>query len=785
MSINPLNDISRVYLEQVVAVEEGVRPTPVDKPLDKAAFKKRRRSLAGKEKSAEARKRGHEGKEWYNSGRTYSPDEAKSGRANMPDHERSTRHRSAVDPEAEDDNYSADITKNPKKLRKQKAMGELGEEFVDPEHGEAPSGRSPLQNVSDHPKASVRKKAVKGFRKQMEKEYGGKWKSRSNDPVKEAMDPVGQEDADIDNDGDADKSDKYLHKRRKAIGKAIATRKEALDPVGKEDEDIDNDGDTDKSDAYLKNRRKVRGAAIGKKKLKEGFSNWRQDLSEVMTDVEDNKKIKEKKVNNKVTINPKLGEAVEYLGGTLVEMIEFDSVLDDISDNELDFISDSMIEECVREVFYELLDEGYDIPEIENLICESIDNSLIILSEAEVTYGHDTENPTSKKRGEVLSKIKSAVKTVGKGLAKGAGYVAGAAVRGAKAAAREFGSGYSRGRGGSSSVPVARAGAGKVTHTSSSKASSEDDDESKEDEEKKPGVLSKIGSKLKKGIARGARAVSRGARNLARKLEGDKTEKTSSPKSAAKPEKESESESESESEKEEGRPAKRRKGGPSYSEVKADIEKREAAKKGKKSDKLDDLLASVRNEETEIDEAVKGSDTEMRKAASKERRSGDKRLAPSKGKGYADQQKQSISFHDKRSKGRHIPGFTYSEDMNYFDEKTLTPAETKKKEKIVKSMKDKAADFEKRYPGRGKEVMYATATKMAKKMAEQNLDEIAPLAVGALAAGALAAPALAKKFLKPTVDKALDNATNNPNRKLMTGGTVGQLNQAKKSAGMR
>lgn len=33
------------------------------------------------------------------------------------------------------------------------------------------------------------------------------------------MDPVGQADADIDNDGDVDKSDKYLHKRRKAIKK--------------------------------------------------------------------------------------------------------------------------------------------------------------------------------------------------------------------------------------------------------------------------------------------------------------------------------------------------------------------------------------------------------------------------------------------------------------------------------------------------------------------------------------------------------------------------------------
>ena len=41
------------------------------------------------------------------------------------------------------------------------------------------------------------------------------------------LDPVGQEDKDIDNDGDHDKTDKYLLKRRKAIGKAIRTRAEA------------------------------------------------------------------------------------------------------------------------------------------------------------------------------------------------------------------------------------------------------------------------------------------------------------------------------------------------------------------------------------------------------------------------------------------------------------------------------------------------------------------------------------------------------------------------------
>ena len=48
-------------------------------------------------------------------------------------------------------------------------------------------------------------------------------------------------------------------------------------------------------------------------------------------------------------------------------------------------------------------------------------------------------------------------------------------------------------------------------------------------------------------------------------------------------------------------------------------------------------------------------------------------------------------------------------------EKKLTKPEKKEKEKIVKGMKKDKGDFEERYPGRGEEVMYATATKMAKK----------------------------------------------------------------------
>ena len=150
-----------------------------------------------------------------------------------------------------------------------------------------------------------------------------------------------RKDKDIDNDGDVDSSDKYLHKRRKAVSKAMAKEhhekdeygntkqhdnipveddiKEAkkglyanihakrkrgeppakpgdedypakdafkkaaktakkeevehvtekkLDPVGKEDGDVDNDGDKDKSDKYLLARRKKVSKIIAMSKKK-------------------------------------------------------------------------------------------------------------------------------------------------------------------------------------------------------------------------------------------------------------------------------------------------------------------------------------------------------------------------------------------------------------------------------------------------------------------------------------------------------------------------------------
>jgi hypothetical protein len=58
------------------------------------------------------------------------------------------------------------------------------------------------------------------------------------------------------------------------------------------------------------------------------------------------------------------------------------------------------------------------------------------------------------------------------------------------------------------------------------------------------------------------------------------------------------------------------------------------------------------------------------------------------------------------------------EEVEILDEKKLSKAETAKKEKFVKGMKKKFGSFKSKYGERAKEVMYGTATSMAKKSAK-------------------------------------------------------------------
>ena len=86
----------------------------------------------------------------------------------------------------------------------------------------------------------------------------------------------------------------------------------------------------------------------------------------------------------------------------------------------------------------------------------------------------------------------------------------------------------------------------------------------------------------------------------------------------------------------------------------------------------------IKGGQEQIDEGIKGQDSEMRKAASIERKSGEKRLFPSTGKQYADQQKQSINYMDRRSKNNKIVLGMSSEEIE-IEEKVKDCWDTHKK----------------------------------------------------------------------------------------------------------
>jgi hypothetical protein len=70
------------------------------------------------------------------------------------------------------------------------------------------------------------------------------WQEVADLEEKKKLDPVGKADADIDNDGDVDKSDEYLHNRRKAVKKAMKNESEdEMTPCPDCDGSMDNHED--------------------------------------------------------------------------------------------------------------------------------------------------------------------------------------------------------------------------------------------------------------------------------------------------------------------------------------------------------------------------------------------------------------------------------------------------------------------------------------------------------------------------------------------------------------
>ena len=271
--------------------------------------------------------------------------------------------------------------------------------------------------------------------------------------------------------------------------------KKKLDPVGQEDADVDNDGDSDSSDEYLKKRRK----AIGKAMKKEAFYFTDEEIADMV----------------------EIDEATdEELVDFFVEMIQ------ELSEDEKDLLE---ICEALEEV--ELLDEASD---------KYYDSAVKASKDA-----------AKKNRPSRVERMKSAAKAAGAKLKAG---VKGAAKKAIGAGARA--AGHAKGEFEAARIKSKRAsmertpakkkddddGTGgkldallaKTRGTSSSSSSSggggerdagSEARERMKSKKKGPGLLSKIGGAVKKGLKKAvgktARAVSKGSGKLAKRLGED------------------------------------------------------------------------------------------------------------------------------------------------------------------------------------------------------------------------------------------------------------------------
>ena len=269
---NPLNDISKVYLEQV-----GKKKKKKDDSYLETDMKKRQENNEKARKDME--KMGTSMKNPHFEQKQFGWDSVNS----------MTKAYRAMQEGIRDEDPEKGTEERKKRLEKKRGM-----------------------KMDDHPQYKKEEVELDENRRAARAAGGSKDDSKKQpDPSKDGFTGIGNMSID-----QIRKMSARIDKEKKE-----KTQKEALDPVGKEDGDVNNDGKKDDTDSYLMKRRRAIGSAM-KKRLKEE----RASLSEVMTDKEDEKKVVEKKVNNTVVINPKLSEAVEELGGEVLEMVEIDEM---------------------------------------------------------------------------------------------------------------------------------------------------------------------------------------------------------------------------------------------------------------------------------------------------------------------------------------------------------------------------------------------------------------------------------------------------------------------------
>ena len=347
------------------------------------------------------------------------------------------------------------------------------------------------------------------------------------------LDPVGQEDADVNNDGKVDKTDSYLKNRRKTIAKAI--KKEEVENVeeGKfsgSKSHIQRDGTAPAPERTAAERKKDRRILAGYGK---GGMEMAVDRAKKERD--------ERRAARK--------EAFAFSEADFEEL--------DLFGEEIDALTDDQLVEFFEEAILEMAEDDQDLIEI----CEHLEE-VEILSEASDSY-YDSAVKSSKEAskkpevkaanrrarvermkkaaGAAAKKVGSAVKSgaakAGAAAKSGAKKAIGAGARAAGHAVGEFQAQRIKSKRAAMSRPEKKKEApkssdddgtgGKLdklladtrgTSSSSSSSSSGGGGEKK----KGPGLLRRLGSAVKRGLKKAvgktSRAVSKGSDKLAKRM---------------------------------------------------------------------------------------------------------------------------------------------------------------------------------------------------------------------------------------------------------------------------
>jgi len=237
---------------------------------------------------------------------------------------------------------------------------------------------------------------------------------------------------------------------------------------------------------------------------------------------------------------------------------KFESILDEFTDEDLDDLTEEYIEEQVNEFFQECVEEGLDIDIIEDVLCESIDSSLELLSEVtnpakvaaarmrdkasggdkpKMNVSKQKVGGSSEKKASKLSMVKGAVKKAAKGSVGLAARAVGTAQRAGSAVKSAAKKGYERGRqgsgGGSSSTSSASGGGSSSSDssgTSSASGGGSSSGSSAAPAKRKDGLLKRGLKKVVRGISKGvsaaAGAVKAGADSITNRARKEELETT-------------------------------------------------------------------------------------------------------------------------------------------------------------------------------------------------------------------------------------------------------------------